>query len=73
MLCGADIKYGLSVRVGPEQYEKILKLKHTKKMDITGKPMKGLIFVDPAGYKTNASLSKWIERGLVYTKTLPKK
>jgi len=70
MLCGCDQKYGLSVRVGPEKYEDILKLKHCREMDITGVPMKGLLFVEPEGYKTKAQLSKWIDRGLEFTKTL---
>lgn len=73
MLCGADLKHGLSVRVGPEQYEKVLKLKHARIMDITGVPMKGLVFVNIEGYRTKAALSKWVDRGLVFTKTLPKK
>ncbi|NRA65706.1 MAG: TfoX/Sxy family protein [Pseudobacteriovorax sp.] len=73
MMCGADLKHGLSVRVGPEKHEDILKLKHTRPMDITGKPMKGLVFIDPEGYKTKAALAKWIERGMSFTKTLPKK
>jgi hypothetical protein len=73
MMCGADLKNGLSVRVGPEQYEKVLKLKHARKMDLTGTPLKGLVFVHPDGYKTKASLTKWIERGMAFTKTLPKK
>ncbi|NOX42740.1 MAG: TfoX/Sxy family protein [Gammaproteobacteria bacterium] len=73
MLCGADQKHGLMVRVGPEQYEEVIKLKHARKMDLTGVPMKGLIFVDPDGYKTKAELTKWIERGVNFTNTLPKK
>ena len=73
MLCGCDLKHGLSVRVGPENYERTLKLKHGRKMDITGVPLKGLVFVDPAGYKTKASLTKWIGRGLEFTRTLPRK
>lgn len=72
MLCGADLKHGLSVRVGPEQYEKVLKLKHARIMDITGVPMKGLVFVNMEGYKTKVALSKWVDRGLAFTKTLPK-
>ena len=73
MLCGADKKHGLMLRVGPEQYQKTLKLKHTSKMDMTGVPLKGFIFVDPSGYKTKTSLKKWIERAMDFTKTLPKK
>jgi len=73
MMCGCDLKYGLSVRVGPEKYEEILKLKHCRKMDITGVPMKGLVFVDADGYKSKAALTRWIDRGFKFTKTLPKK
>ena len=73
MTCGCDTQHGLSVRVGSEQHEKTLKLKHCRQMDITGVPMKGLVFVDPEGYKTRAGLAKWIERGLSFTSTLPKK
>jgi len=42
-------------------------------MDITGTPMRSLVFVNPDGYKTNADLVKWIERGFAFTSTLPKK
>jgi len=42
-------------------------------MDLTGVSLKGLVFVDPEGYKTKASLARWIERGLAFTSTLPKK
>ena len=73
MMCGCDLKYGLSVRVGPEKYEETLKLKHCRKMDITGVPMKGLVFVNADDYKTKAALAKWISRGFEFTNTLPKK
>lgn len=73
MLCRVDKKHGLILRVGPEQYEKVLKIKHARKMDITGKPMKGFIFVDAEGYEANNLLKEWLDRGIAFTKTLPKK
>jgi len=73
MMCGADLKNGLMVRVGPEQFDKIMKLKYSKKMDVTGVPMKGFVFVKEEGYRTKAMLEKWINRGMSFTKTLPKK
>ncbi len=73
MLSGMDKKHGLMVRVGPAQHEEVLKLKHAKPMDITGRPMKGFIFVEKDGYKTKATLRRWLERGLAFTSTLPKK
>ena len=73
MMCGCDLKNGLSVRVGPDNYEKCLKLKHARKMDLTGVPLKGLVFVHPDGHKTRAALEKWVMRGMAFTKTLPVK
>lgn len=72
MLCGID-NSRLMVRVGLDQYESVLKMKYAKVMDITGKPMKGFIFVDEAGYKTASALSKWLDLGLKFTSTLPAK
>lgn len=72
MLCGIDGKR-LMVRVGPDQYKMALGLKHASVMDITGKPMKGFIFVSPAGTKSKEDLKKWIKLGLNFTSTLPKK
>ena len=72
MLCGIDGKR-LMVRVGADQHEYALSLKHAKIMDITGRPMKGFIFVEEAGYKTTSALSKWVDLGLKFTSTLPPK
>ena len=72
MLCGIDGQR-LMVRVGPEQYSVVLKMKYAKVMDITGKPMKGFIFVAEDGYKTVKGLSKWIDLGLKFTATLSAK
>ena len=72
MCCGV-VKDQLMVRVGPYQYDKALKLKHTTPMDFTGRPMKGMIYVKPTGLKTAPALRKWIEMGLAFTKTLGRK
>ncbi|MFT4689835.1 MAG: hypothetical protein ACI9OD_002046 [Limisphaerales bacterium] len=73
MMCGCDLKYGFSVRIGQEAYENTLKLKHVHQMDLTGVPLKGLVFVDREGFRTKAALTKWIERGLACTQSLPVK
>lgn len=72
MLCGID-KSRLMVRVGPDQYNAVLKMKHAKVMDITGKPMKGFIFVNEDGYKTDKALNEWLILGLNFTASLPLK
>lgn len=66
-------KDNLVIRVGPEKYELVLCMPHARQMDFTGKPMKGFIYVSPDGYKTDKSLSKWIQLGLDFAKSLPPK
>jgi hypothetical protein len=73
MMCGGDLKYGFSVRVGPEAYEEALKLNHAREMDLTGVPLKGLVFVASEGIRTKTMLTKWIDRGMAFTETLPPK
>lgn len=73
MLCGVDSKKNLMLRVGPELYEKALKRKHAREMDFTGRALKGMVYIDPAGCKTKRSLTQWIDLGLTFTGTLPKK
>jgi hypothetical protein len=72
MACGV---YGdeLIVRIPPEESGAVLSLPHTRVFNLTGRPMKGWILVDSAGYATDGDLQAWIERGVAYAKTLPPK
>lgn len=72
-MCAGVLEYNLVVGVGPEKYEECLKLPNAKPMDFTGRPMKGFIYVDSDGYKTDKSLLKWIQLGLDFAKSLPPK
>lgn len=49
----------MMVRTGAEAHEKSLKQPHVKPMDFTGRPMKGMIFVEPAGCATPAQVAQW--------------
>lgn len=73
MLCGVDNKSRLMIRVGPKKYDEALKLKYAQKMDFTGKPMKGMLYIDPEGTKRVDSIAKWINMANEFVKTLPKK
>lgn len=72
-MCVGIIDDMLMLRVGPEKYEKALSEKHVMPMDFTGKPLKGYVYVEPLGFKTEKSIKKWIERGIEFVKTLPPK
>lgn len=72
MLCGIA-KGKLVARVGPEAYDKSLKQKHTKPMDFTGKPLRGMVYILPEGTKSKASLKGWIDKSMDFVRTLPTK
>jgi len=63
----------LMARVGPEQHATVLRMKHVREMDFTGKPMKGFVYVAPAGIDSQADLEAWVERCVMFVSTLPKK
>ena len=63
----------LMARVGPENYAAALKRKHVREMDFTGKPMKGYVYVDPAGLAGDEELEEWVMRCRAFVRTLPPK
>ena len=70
MCCGLT-KTDFMVRVGPDQYDDALRQPHARPMDFTGRPLKGMVYVAPAGLHTQAALSRWVERGLAFVSALP--
>jgi TfoX/Sxy family transcriptional regulator of competence genes len=72
MCCGV-IGDRLMVRVGPDGYEAALSRPHAKAMDFTGRPMKGFVYVEPAGFPSGRDLKAWIARAMEFTLSLPAK
>ena len=72
MACGVH-KDNMIVRVDHDKHEKLLKKKHTRVFDITGKPMKGWLMVEPEGCKTAKQVSFWANEGVEFAMTLPAK
>ena len=72
MCCGVTSET-LMVRVGPDAHAAALAQPHTRPMDFTGRPLKGMVYVDPEGYEEDKDLQTWVERGLAFTNTLPAK
>jgi len=74
MTCGI-LGDDLIVRVGAEQYEKLLKRAHTKIFTMKGspKPMKGWLMVEPAGTRSASHLNEWVKIGMEFAATLPPK
>lgn len=72
MCCGLT-SAAFMVRIGPDRYEEALAQPHARPMDFTGRPLAGMVYVDPGGYKTDAALSKWVKRGVDFVSALPAK
>jgi len=67
------VKDRLMVRVGPEVYDRLLEQPHARKMDFTGRPMKGFLYVTPPGLESDADLERWVGRGVAFATALPAK
>ncbi|SRR6266446_3023885 len=72
MCCGLT-STAFMVRVGPDGYEKALAQPHARPMDFTGRPLTGMVYVDPAGYETDAALVKWVQRSVDFVSGLQAK
>ena len=72
MCCGV-IGDRLMLRIGPKGYEAALARPHAKTMDFTGRPMKGLVYVEPAGFASPLDLKTWIDSALEFALSLPAK
>jgi len=62
----------LMVRIGDDAAQRALELDHVREMDFTGKPMKNMIFVEPAGLHGPA-LERWVTAAADYARTLAPK
>jgi hypothetical protein len=71
MFCGV-VTDTLMVRLGPEAVDRALGQPHVRPMDFTGRPAKGMVFVDPAGLHGEA-LRQWVDAAAGYARGLPPK
>jgi TfoX/Sxy family transcriptional regulator of competence genes len=69
MFCGIASD-ALMARIGKDRYEAALAKAHVRKMDFTGRPMKGYVFVDAPGLRTQKALASWVTQCLDFVSTL---
>jgi TfoX/Sxy family transcriptional regulator of competence genes len=72
-MCAGLVGSTLMVRVGPEGHADALAQPHVRPMDFTGRPMTGMVFVDPPALASDSSLGAWVARGARYAGSLPAK
>ncbi|WGL17662.1 TfoX/Sxy family protein [Microbulbifer bruguierae] len=70
MACGV-VGEELMVRVGPENYDEALSERYTRPMDYTGRPLKGMVYVEEDAIQQD--LDGWITKGVEFAGSLPPK
>lgn len=63
----------LMVRCAPDRHQEALAKPHAQPMDFTGRPMKGFFYVQLAGITTDADLQEWVQLGVDFALSLPRK
>ncbi len=58
----------LMVRIGKAPYDKLLFKKGSRKMDFTGKVLRGFLFISPEGFDKESDLDFWIDKALEFNK-----
>ena len=72
MCCGV-VKDEIMVRVGPDRYEEALARPHARRMDFTGRPMKGMVMVTAEGLAPKDALNAWVDLAAGFISSLPPK
>jgi putative intracellular protease/amidase len=68
MCCSVSGRGGLLVRVGADAYQSMLAEPH---IVLGGRTMTGFVRVGPEGYRTDAGLKKWVNRGVGFVASMP--
>ena len=71
MFCSVSGRGGLLVRVGAEAQERVLGEPHVQPVGMGKRMMTGFVRVAPEGYRTDAALTKWVERGIAFVAANP--
>lgn len=64
MCCYLSRKGYFLLRVTPEVREQTLAMAHVKPTDFAGRRMSGFVLIEPDGFRSEAALPNWLERGI---------
>lgn len=67
-MCIGVVKDEMMCRIDPSMDEIVLEKTGCRRMDFTGKPMKGYIFISALGMKSIIEFNYWVELCLAYNK-----
>jgi hypothetical protein len=66
-------KDSVIVRLGQDQRGEALREPHVREFDITGRPMRNWVLVEPGGVEADGQLKGWIQRAVKFVAKLLKK
>ena len=72
-MCVGVWQNSLIARIGLDAYDAALDEPHVVEFDITGRPMRGWVMVEPDGLENDESLRDWLNRAIAFVQTLPRK
>lgn len=72
-MIGGVLKNDLIVKFDKTEHDKVVAQKHVRPFDFSGRPMAGIVYVEPAGLGAKKDLAKWVEMGKAHAANLPKK
>ena len=72
-VCCGEWKGHLILRLGPDIARQVLAEEYTREFDITGRPMRGWVMVEPAGWQDASKLRRWVSWAVEFTNDLPAK
>lgn len=72
-MCVGVWKESLIARVGAAEAARALERSGVSEFDVTGRPMRHWVLIDPDEIDSDAALREWIELALQFVKTLPPK
>lgn len=58
-------------QLAEERADAALDERHTRVMDMTGRPMKSMLLVEPAGVESDRELERWVGEALDLVARLP--
>lgn len=73
MAVAASGQGGLLVRVDPDRSERLVARSTARPMEMRGREMAGWLRVDAADVRTKRQLSRWVDIGVTYARSLPPK
>ena len=73
MAIGASGQGGILVRADPDQSDALVAASTARPMEMRGREMRGWLRVEADDVGTDAELSKWVDVGSTYARSLPAK